>query len=368
MVLHTQDYKPTWRKPFYMELSYRDGQPQMVAGGLDPGIKGWAMYLNRALKHWPFPKEELRHFGVLFQRGDFPMLLKGDPNAASKLNAPVFANTNNGFFHEVLMPVSWRPQFDENFTARRNESFRLADNNPWRRREDTAVWRGSVGCATGCGARGKFYFPRNTIDVCDDDMGSVTGWNSNEIGASWGCGDHKGHMTSAYLGHPRMQLVTRFSHGECGIDAGFHTWGRHRSWVGARARDKVSEWTKSEMTDEETATHKYVFVVGNNGYSDRSWRMFALGAVVLLVDDGWKEFYFDLLQPWVHYVPISPDMSDACDKVQWARENPEKAEQIARNGREFVENCMTESFIDLYVAEMIRQLGELYALGKANTS
>ena len=36
------------------------------------------------------------------------------------------------------------------------------------------------------------------------------------------------------------------------------------------------------MDDEATSGYRYVFHVGNNGYADRSWRMFALGCVVLL--------------------------------------------------------------------------------------
>merc|ERR1712083_935681 len=125
--------------------------------------------------------------------------------------------------------------------------------------------------------------------------------------------------TGLWMNHYRVQLV-RYSVAcgeQCGIDAKF----------------------------------QYVFHVGNNGYADRSWRMFALGSTILLVENGWKEWYFSLLEPYVHYIPIKHDASDACEKLAWARANPAKAKAIADRGRAFVEQCMTLDLVNLYCAE-----------------
>merc|ERR1719416_253412 len=114
--------------------------------------------------------------------------------------------------------------------------------------------------------------------------------------------------------------------------------------------------------------HRYVFHVGNNGYADRSWRMFALGCVVLMVENGWQEWYFSLLKPWVHFIPIKEDSSDVCEKLQWARAHPAEAEAIAARGRAFIETCFDVNLVNLYVAELMRQLGELWALGQERLS
>merc|ERR1712187_306069 len=108
------------------------------------------------------------------------------------------------------------------------------------------------------------------------------------------------------------------------------------------------------------------FHVGNNGYADRSWRMFALGSTVLLVDNGWKEWYFSLMKPYVHYIPIKHDSSDACEKLSWARANPDKARSIAAQGKAFIEKCFTYELVDLYCAEMMRQLGALWERGHSS--
>eukprot|EP00408_Alexandrium_pacificum_P060281 CAMPEP_0171163168 /NCGR_PEP_ID=MMETSP0790-20130122/4994_1 /TAXON_ID=2925 /ORGANISM="Alexandrium catenella, Strain OF101" /LENGTH=439 /DNA_ID=CAMNT_0011627845 /DNA_START=52 /DNA_END=1371 /DNA_ORIENTATION=+ len=367
MFQHALEYTPRWRRPGWIELVEIKGKKVVIQDGLDLGTKAWFNYTKRAVEHWPFEQEELKAFRMVVGKGDFPMLLKGDPNADPSLNAPIITNTNNGNFWEVMMPVSWRPQFDVGFEEERTAALRIGAKIPWRQREDVAVWRGVVGCATGCGARGKAYFPQGTLDTCKDD--ATSDWDANAIGATWGCGDDSWTNSSlSWTHHPRVELVNRFATGKevnrCGIDVGFHTYQRHGAWLRKRVeRSKLESWMKNEMSDEETAGFKYIFHVGNNGYSDRSWRMFALGAVVLLVDNGWSEWYFSLMEPWVHYIPVKADSSNACEVLHWARKNSAAAQKIAENGREFVEKCMTESLVDLYTAEVIRQMGALWELG-----
>lgn len=40
----------------------------------------------------------------------------------------------------------------------------------------------------------------------------------------------------------------------------------------------------------------------------------------------------ELLQPWIHFVPIADDLSDVEEKVEWVRENDKAAQQIAHAG------------------------------------
>ena len=40
----------------------------------------------------------------------------------------------------------------------------------------------------------------------------------------------------------------------------------------------------------------------------------------------------ELLQPWVHYIPISDSLIDVEDKMQWVVDNDESARRIAERG------------------------------------
>ena len=50
------------------------------------------------------------------------------------------------------------------------------------------------------------------------------------------------------------------------------------------------------------------------------------------------EFFYPALQPWVHYIPLATDMSDAAEKFEWAIDpaNEKMARGIARAGYELV--------------------------------
>mmetsp|Transcript_38071 Transcript_38071/g.100718 ORF Transcript_38071/g.100718 Transcript_38071/m.100718 type:complete len:526 (+) Transcript_38071:30-1607(+) len=324
----------------------------------------WAKYLNRAIKRWPFAREELRDFHVSQTACDWPAQWKEDPRTDPSRMAPVFGNANNGNFREILMPVQIRPQFDETFVNKRAVALELG-KRPWSKRKDIAVWRGNIGCTIGCGPRGKAFFPDNHIQSCVED--THPGSNADVIGFSYGCAEEKsGPKSGAWMRHPRVQLVnlSAVRGKECGIDAKFpELSGEHRPFM-ARYGVDLPRWTSGKyMNDDETSRHRYVFHVANNGYADRSWRMFALGGVVLLVDNGWKEWYFSFLEPYVHYIPVKADMSDACEQLAWARASPEKAEAIANRGRAFIEDCMPVGMINLYTAEVMRQYGQLWARG-----
>ena len=40
----------------------------------------------------------------------------------------------------------------------------------------------------------------------------------------------------------------------------------------------------------------------------------------------------ELLEPWVHYIPLRNSLDDVEETMDWVRENDQEAEQIARRG------------------------------------
>lgn len=60
------------------------------------------------------------------------------------------------------------------------------------------------------------------------------------------------------------------------------------------------------------------------------------GCCVLKVDsaDGYRQWWYDRLIPWEHYVPVRADMSDLIEKLDWARTNDGEAQAIAARGQQ----------------------------------
>ena len=56
---------------------------------------------------------------------------------------------------------------------------------------------------------------------------------------------------------------------------------------------------------------------------------------MLWVNTAKYQWFYDRLEPWVHYVPIKRDLSDLEAKVNWLRANDDKARAISQQGTLF---------------------------------
>ena len=229
----------------------------------------------------------------------------------------------------------------------------------WLSRKNEVIWRGSVGCHVGCGKRGDLYFPNNHIEHCSDDHKN---WDADKFGRTWGC-----ETSVAGKYHQRIQLVNiSLNHPEC-VDAKFTTLNEHKpTLLGHFTDSEIKELMGSSIGEEQLAGYRYVVNVQNNGFADRFWRLLALGFVIFQEEHVFQEFFYDMLLPWVHFIPIKTDLSDLCEKVAWAKENEEKSRVIAENGRLFVREKLRLEDVNLYVATLIHRIGELTILGHKN--
>ena len=61
------------------------------------------------------------------------------------------------------------------------------------------------------------------------------------------------------------------------------------------------------------------------------------GCCVLKVElqFGFRQWYYDGLKPFEHYVPVAADMSDLNEKIEWVRSHDNEARAIAAHGQAF---------------------------------
>ena len=62
-------------------------------------------------------------------------------------------------------------------------------------------------------------------------------------------------------------------------------------------------------------------------------------SVLLKVKSIWKQWYYDELKEYVHYVPVENDFSDLNERIQWCIDNNDKCEEITKNAKQFVINA-----------------------------
>ncbi len=95
---------------------------------------------------------------------------------------------------------------------------------------------------------------------------------------------------------------------------------------------------------------KYRFQIDIDGNTS-SWpglfQKLCTGSTVLKVasPEGFRQWYYDRLEPWRNFVPVAADMSDLVDKVRWLLAHDNEAREIGRRGRELADRMTYEAEI-----------------------
>ena len=62
-----------------------------------------------------------------------------------------------------------------------------------------------------------------------------------------------------------------------------------------------------------------------------------------------KDYMHNLMKPWIHYIPVAPDLRDLKEKYEWAESHPRASKLIADSGSDLVRRISTpEGFADMY--------------------
>jgi hypothetical protein len=94
---------------------------------------------------------------------------------------------------------------------------------------------------------------------------------------------------------------------------------------------------------EQMARYKLLVDIDGNA---NSWGLFAkllLGSCVLKVESVWEEWFYEKLVPWRHYVPVTADLSDLREKIQWCLDNDQEAEAIGEAGAQLARGMTLET-------------------------
>ena len=113
-----------------------------------------------------------------------------------------------------------------------------------------------------------------------------------------------------------------------------------------------SEWISlngTNMSLKDILKYKgLIMLEGNDVSSGLKWALYS-NSVVLMPKPVYTSWAMEeLLQPWVHYIPIDPlSSTDIEDKMRWILDHDKEAQQIAQNGRLWIS--------DLVLHPMVRQ-------------
>lgn len=95
-------------------------------------------------------------------------------------------------------------------------------------------------------------------------------------------------------------------------------------------------WLRDRMPNVAWFGMKYALDL--DGFAntwDNQFHRMLMGCCLLKVagDFGYRQWYYDRLEPWVHYVPVKADLSDLFEKYDWVRSHDAEAREIAAAGQ-----------------------------------
>lgn len=119
-----------------------------------------------------------------------------------------------------------------------------------------------------------------------------------------------------------------------------------------RDRLKQAGIMGARLPVEAWVGHKFAIDIdGNTNSFGTMLQRLILGCCVLKVGgaEGWSQWYYDSVKPWVHFIPVHSDLSDLAEKIAWCRQNDQKCQQIAANGRALANSLEYETETKLAV-------------------
>ena len=159
---------------------------------------------------------------------------------------------------------------------------------PWHAREPLVGWRGSV---TGAAAPSIEMIPRVALALA--------------------CRDIPGTDVRLFGVHPTMDNSF-----EPGTIAAFL----------ARHDLEGDRWYMPAF-----AGYRYVLDIDGHANAWGFIEKLILGCCVLKVGSVFEQWFYDRLQPWVHYVPVRGDLSDLREVIDWCYAHDEQCAWIAGN-------------------------------------
>ena len=199
------------------------------------------------------------------------------------------------------------PMINDNVVAfRSSNSADIQLERPWSGRQDLAYWRGST--------TGGWYTLDNWKDFSRSTLVRISKARPDILDASF----------------------VRCAQCDPGV------WDTMQ-------KEGLCESTETYPTDDILQRYKYLVDIDGNACSFRFIGMLRTGSVIFKVQPAYNEFFDTLLSPYVHYIPVSRDMSDLVAKLQWAFQHDKEMEQISKAAmqayRDIINNRAWEDFL-----------------------
>jgi hypothetical protein len=123
--------------------------------------------------------------------------------------------------------------------------------------------------------------------------------------------------------------------------------------------NKINNMNYSDTFTSIPDQLKYKYILDIDGFSNTwdgtVWKLYS-GSVLLKVKGVWKQWYYDNMKEWIHYVPVNNDFSDINEKIEWCINNDDKCKLISENARQFVKEYLNFNTVNKNLCQQMNEL------------
>jgi len=189
-------------------------------------------------------------------------------------------------------------------------------------------------------------------------------WRGLPTGIGWS--DHQWRFL------PRARLVREFGGNEEEFDVGFDRGPKKFAREGGPELQAAvaREWVRRPRVDRrEHLTHAFLVHVDGNTASWGLSHKLVSGGVVLWIesDHGYREHFYALLKPWVHYVPVAVDMSDLVAALRWLAARPDQTAALSRRAAHLARGRLRAQDVWCYVVRLLLSVSRAQTRGPRAT-
>ncbi|HVZ08555.1 MAG TPA: glycosyl transferase family 90 [Rhodopila sp.] len=171
-------------------------------------------------------------------------------------------------------------------------------------------------------------------------------WQEREALAFWrgSTTGQVGGLANGWRGLPRIRLCEISQAFPSIVDAGIT---RVSQILDKDAQHELTQRGLIRPAVNRVALNRYKYQIdidGNTNAWDGFYMRLLTGSPVLKVASrqGYRQWYYDRLKPWVNVVPVEADMGDLIEKIDWLRANDSIAQRIGEAGWALAESLAEE--------------------------
>lgn len=117
---------------------------------------------------------------------------------------------------------------------------------------------------------------------------------------------------------------------------------------------------KKKIPMNEQIKYKYILNIDGHSNPNRTSYLLQLNSLILMVESKYVVgnicWYSNVLQPFIHYIPIKYDLSDLEEKIIWCQNNDNECYKIVNNANKLYHDIINKKNILLYTSYVLNNI------------